>query len=163
MFHTTVMKHYFVLSLFTALLLFFLVSCNSNKQVLDTQTQGKENHKAGEHTLKSGQPMEAGDTSTYKTDYGSVKSQRSAADIKAAEDRDKASEPLVRQERIMEFADMISGKYCACKGSSSEVKTCRDKATSELDMVMKDTGMGLTNDEKNLIKSMFDTATQNCK
>lgn len=161
MFLTTIMKRQFVLPLISIVWLFVINACNSNKQALDSKNGQVQSKETVEKTLKPGQPIEAGDTNTYKTEYGSVKLRRSPEDIKAAEDREKANEPIIRQQRILEFAEMMSGKYCACKGSNSEVKACQEKVQSELDAA--NTAMGFTNDEKNLIKSMFGTATQNCK
>lgn len=161
---TTFMKIKFsVLSL--SILLVFVVACNSNKQVPSAGKQPGAAENISNAAGKQEQVFEAGDTTTQKTEFGSVKSLRTPEEVKAAEERKKAAEPEIRQQRILEAAELFAGNYCDCakKGSESEAKSCKDKIMQDVNTVMNDTGMGLTDSEKQLFKSTFDMRTKNCQ
>lgn len=149
------LRHFFIITGIAA----FLAIGACNKQVPNNAAaSGQESAK----TLKSGQEIPEGDTSTYKTEYGTAKSLRSAEDIKAAEERKKADEPALRQQRVLEAGQMLAGKYCACKGSGNDLKACRDKVMEDVNYVLNDASMGLTAEEKNLFESTFNQAIKNC-
>lgn len=142
-------------------MLVLLFACNSNKQVPNAGKQANptQNNANSNYPHAEGKVFEAGDTTTQKTEHGSVKSLRTPEDIKAAEERKKAAEPEVRQQRILEAAELFAGNYCNCKGDAA----CKDKIMQDVNSVMNDTGMGLTDDEKHLFKSTFDMRTKNCQ
>lgn len=161
---TTFMKIKFS-ALFLSVLLVFLFACNSNKQVPNAGKQPGAAENISNAAGKQEQVFEAGDTTTQKTEFGSVKSLRTPEEVKAAEERKKAAEPEIRQQRILEAAELFAGNYCDCakKGSESEAKSCKDKIMQDVNTVMNDTGMGLTDSEKQLFKSTFDMRTKNCQ